>query len=151
MPYFKTAPGIRLYRISFHIQTATYYQLYHVAHYHKVKHFYNHQGWKYRKERMEIEELFLQCSYLLTQGIKSEKELAEKIDALNIQERELYHMRSNLTSGYEDINDSLKSLRRERKMLKKIQERTKESKPEPVREKKQEEIENDRGTVKKYN
>ena len=60
-------------------------------------------------------------------------------------------MRSNLTSGYEDINDSLKSLRRERKMLKKIQERTKESKPEPVREKKQEEIENDRGTVKKYN
>ena len=40
---------IRLYRISFHIQTATYYQLYHVAHYHKVKHFYNHQGWKYRK------------------------------------------------------------------------------------------------------
>ena len=115
MPYFKTAPGIRLYRISFHIQTATYYQLYHVAHYHKVKHFYNHQGWKYRKERMEIGELFLQCSYLLTQGIKSEKELAEKIDALNIQERELYHMRSNLTSGYEDINASLKSLRRERK------------------------------------
>ena len=151
VPYFKTAPGIRLYRISFHIQTATYYQLYHVAHYHKVKHFYNHQGWKYRKERMEIGELFLQCSYLLTQGIKSEKELAEKIDSLNIQERELYHMRSNLTSGYEDINESLKSLRRERKMLKKIQERTKESKPEPAREKKQEEIENDRGTVKKYN
>ena len=100
---------------------------------------------------MEIGELFLQCSYLLTQGIKSEKELAEKIDALNIQERELYHMRSNLTSGYEDINASLKSLRRERKMLKKIQERTKELKPEPAREKKQEEIENDRGTVKKYN
>ena len=118
MQYLKQHSRIRLYRISFHIQPATYYQLYHVAHYHKVKHFYNHQGWKYRKERMEIGELFLQCSYLLTQGIKREKELAEKIDSLDIQERELYHMRSNLTSGYEDINDSLKSLRRERKCSK---------------------------------
>ena len=152
IPYFNTAPRIRLYRMPVKVQTATYYQLYYVAHYHKVKHFYNQQGWKYRKERMEIEELFLQCSYLLTKGIKSEKELAEKINSLNIQERELCHMRNNLTPGEpkEDINASLKSLRRERKMLQKIQESTEEQRPKPTREKEQEEIEHDRGTVKTH-
>ena len=152
IPYFNTAPRIRLYRMPVKVQTATYYQLYYVAHYHKVKNFYNQQGWKYRKERMEIEELFLQCSYLLTKGIKSEKELAEKINSLNIQERELCHMRNNLTPGEpkEDINASLKSLRRERKMLQKIQESTEEQRPKPTREKEQEEIEHDRGTVKTH-
>lgn len=152
IPYFNTAPRIRLYRMPVKVQTATYYQLYYVAHYHKVKHFYNQQGWKYRKERMEIEELFLQCSYLLTKGIKSEKELAEKINSLNIQERELCHMRNNLTPGEpkEDIYASLKSLRRERKMLQKIQESTEEQRPKPTREKEQEEIEHDRGTVKTH-
>lgn len=61
-------------------------------------------------------------------------------------------MRNNLTPGEpkEDINASLKSLRRERKMLQKIQESTEEQRPKPTREKEQEEIEHDRGTVKTH-